>query len=831
MGIYYCLWTAAFLIFGAEQAQSASVEGLQPWASNTHPTDVARRHIEEITTGPHEYVVIQGGTMDGQNCRSPVGVYEAWWQTWESNRAVRMENVGETDVINPWLSNGRNNFRTIGEIVAAAMEPGMSDKEKAIALWYQETRHRYHFGTEDNEVINPVKVFNVYGYNTCGNDSICLAGLWHRAGLEVSPARLMGHCISQVFYDGRWHLMDGDMHSIYLLRDNETIASEYDLARDHDLIKRSHVHGILFPDTRATSEWEAALYIYEGEAKGDRDCQDGHTMNMVLRPGESLTWRWGHLSPVKYHGKSPVKYPDTISNGLWEYRPDFTRDIWRKGADTVENIKTTSDGLVAETGETGVIVWTMRSPYVFVGGSLEIEGSGAEFALSWDGETWQEVRGNLDSLFPPAGEARYQYYLRCQLSGDARIKRLGIVNDLQMTPLLLPEMMVGENNFVYTDQSAGGQKVRITHEWVERSASAPPEPPPAPVFPADGSEINGTDITFQWSPPPGLNEVADYHFELSDRSDMRWPLSTNFAKLISNINPGEAQYTLPYDGLLTPDREYYWRVRAKNTEGVWGQWGKTWSFTLRGSAAPVDVTMEYDPDRGIGTLRWKPNPVGRRPVSFRVYGSDEKGFTISDEPYEVNVGDQEDKLPTPFPANFVTETPQTELAVVGAGLELPNANKAFYRVVAVDAQGKRSWSSDYAVAPRPFIYSEPVVTAEVGAEYRYQVSTIRSLGHLTARAPLAMSFWDIEEPVFSLEQAPEWLKIDASTGLLSGKPDTVGEVKVVVTVTIDKEVRKLDEYTLSWGREKIIATITERIGSATQEFVIRVLLPKGGLSE
>ncbi len=278
---------------------------------------------------------------------------------------------------------------------------------------------------------------------------------------------------------------------------------------------------------------------------------------------------------------------------------------------------------------------------------------------------------------------------------------------------------------------------------------------------------------------------------------------------------------MPYDGLLAPDREYYWRVRAKNTEGVWGKWSKTWSFTPRGPAAPVDVTMEYDPSRGIGILRWKPNPVGRRPVSFRVYGSDEKGFTISDKPYEVNVGDQENKLPTPFPANFVTETPQTEHTVVGAGLDLPNANKAFYRVVAVDAQGKRSWSSDYATAPRPFIYSEPVVVAEVGSEYRYQVSTIRSLGHLTTRAPLAMSFWDIEEPMFSLEQAPEWLKIDAATGLLSGNPDAAGEAKVVVTVTIDKEVRKLDEQTLSWGREKIIATVTERIGSATQEFVIR----------
>jgi len=247
-----------------------------------------------------------------------------------------------------------------------------------------------------------------------------------------------------------------------------------------------------------------------------------------------------------------------------------------------------------------------------------------------------------------------------------------------------------------------------------------------------------------------------------------------------------------------------------------------WSFTPRGPATPIDVTMEYDTERGVGTLWWKPNPIGSRPVSFRIYGSDEKGFTISDKPYEVNTGDQKDKLSTPFPANFVTETSQTELIVVGIGLDLPNANKAFYRVVAVDANGKRSWSSDYAAAPRPFIYSEPVVTAEVGADYRYQVATIRSLGNLTTRAPLSMNFWDIEGPIFFLEQAPEWLKIDAATGLLSGMPGTAGESKVVVNVTIYKEVRKLDEDTLSWGIEKIITTIIERIGSTTQEFVIRI---------
>jgi hypothetical protein len=164
---------------------------LAPWATNHHPTDAPKRHVEEITAGRHAYIVRQGGAMDGENCRSPLGVGmmdgPAIEQTWESNRAVRLENVGETDILNPWLSNGRNDFRSIDAIVAAAVRPGMTDREKAFALWFQEIRHRYHREGDNDELGDPVKVFNVYGHNTCGNDSICLAGLWRRAGLRVTP--------------------------------------------------------------------------------------------------------------------------------------------------------------------------------------------------------------------------------------------------------------------------------------------------------------------------------------------------------------------------------------------------------------------------------------------------------------------------------------------------------------------------------------------------------------------------------------------------------------------------------------------------------------------
>jgi hypothetical protein len=86
-----------------------------------------------------------------------------------------------------------------------------------------------------------------------------------------------------------------------------------------------------------------------------------------------------------------------------------------------------------------------------------------------------------------------------------------------------------------------------------------------------------------------------------------------------------------------------------------------------------------------------------------------------------------------FPANFIAETTAAELAVLGADVDLSAANKTYYRVVAVDEEGKRSGPSDYAVAPRPVVYSKPVLTAQVGAEYRYQVLANRSLGDLSSR--------------------------------------------------------------------------------------------------
>jgi Putative Ig domain len=215
--------------------------------------------------------------------------------------------------------------------------------------------------------------------------------------------------------------------------------------------------------------------------------------------------------------------------------------------------------------------------------------------------------------------------------------------------------------------------------------------------------------------------------------------------------------------------------------------------------------------------------VGRSPAKYRVYGSDEKGFTVHDTPYEVNLGDTKE-LANPFPASFVAEVTGTSLDVVGVGNALPNANKAYYRVVAVDAKGKRSADSDYVEAPRPFIYSTPVTSAPSGQPYSYQVKAIRSQGDLTrrdaAKPKPGAKFWKIEPLKFSLTQKPSWMRINADTGLITGTSDGTGG-KVIVTATLTKEHRLVhDKDNIVWGNEYEQSRTYESVGPVIQQFVV-----------
>ena len=216
-------------------------------------------------------------------------------------------------------------------------------------------------------------------------------------------------------------------------------------------------------------------------------------------------------------------------------------------------------------------------------------------------------------------------------------------------------------------------------------------------------------------------------------------------------------------------------------------------------------------------------PSARVPAKYRVYGSDEKGFTVHDTPHEVKLGGTKE-LANPFPANFVAEVAGTSLDVLGVANALPNANKAYYRVVAVDAYGKRSGDSDYVEALRPFIYSTPVTSAPAGQPYRYQVKAIRSIEDLTRRdgdrPKPGTEFWKIEPLRFTLTQKPSWMNINPDTGLITGTSDGTGGT-VTVSVTLTKEHRLVhDENAIVWGNEYEQSRTFASVGSVIQQFVV-----------
>jgi hypothetical protein len=446
---------------------------------------------------------------------------------------------------------------------------------------------------------------------------------------------------------------------------------------------------------------------------------------------------------------------------------------------------------------------------------VELQGdAGAEWRFSTDGRQWTTVSpagdgaknaliATLDELVSPRKQPTYSFLLQLHLRGQVSVGNIAFDHDIQHSALGVPELTVGENRVVYTDESPDARHVRITHRWLERTAWHPPHAPAAALAPADGATVEGTRVHFAWT--DALDQdgdaIVDYHFELSAHPDMRWPLSPNFEKRISLTGSrGRAEWTVSYAGLLNPDTTYYWRVRALDATGVWGPWSRTFSFQCRAPGVPLDLQLATDAHGGL-TLTWRANPEGRQPVGYKVYGSDEQGFSVSDteslvlrgkgfvktfEEYVAKPTDAPDTNLVKTPANLLAQTAESRLRVVGADLTQPNANRAFYRVVALDSAGNESGPSDYVAVPRPYVFSQPP-PARVGVAYQYQPAAIRSLGDLRCRANESSSynaaFWDREELTFQAVQLPPGLSLDPQTGLIQGTFAVAGDVSLVFAVT------------------------------------------------
>jgi hypothetical protein len=186
-----------------------------------------------------------------------------------------------------------------------------------------------------------------------------------------------------------------------------------------------------------------------------------------------------------------------------------------------------------------------------------------------------------DVLNPKPTPAIYDYYVKFELQtknapADVGMMQLCIESDVQLATTSLPGLSAGVNNVVYSDESKEGRQVKITHGWTESSATKPPLSSARPVLPNDGGTVSVASpakLTWQDAKDPD-GSIADYHIQVSARPDMLVPVSYNFDLITGSPKP---EWDVP-QGWLVKDRTYFWRVRARDNNGVWGNWSKIWKF-------------------------------------------------------------------------------------------------------------------------------------------------------------------------------------------------------------------------------------------------------------
>ena len=778
----------------------------------------SKTQVENIDNSSFSYSIHMGGKIDGVMTRDPVG-YWAYDQYWEPNVAVRLENLGDTAVVNPWIRrSGSPDTRSLKSMVDSIMQPGMSDKEKARRLWEYEIHNRFHATTQDDEVADVVKRVNVYGYSLCYDESKDVSDLWRAAGLKVRKGYPYGHSLAEVYYEGGWHLLDSDESIISLLRDNETIASEAQVVADHDLMKRTHTYGPLQNDNRMEDEGSASLLYWEGERSGEQPSLTRHTMDFTLRPGESITWAW---NPANRYHAVPFSFAEGdgetwnkrwrvmahVMDGEMTYSPDLSKPSTLQYLRT-ESVQFRTEGPFGAgfylEGNSGAIDVPVKSAYPVVGGRLDADFArldlGAEqvgISISFDQgknwiHVWKSFAGDysrmyvdLDRFFKKADPARYEYLLRFSLGSQAKVPTVALKgfylrSTLQMTPLAMPGVVLGDNRFLYSDETSGARKVRITHIWNECDGDIAIPSAPVAVSPADGKKTQGTGIQFKWdggnSPAP-----ADYEFELSEFADMRWALSPNFHKLVSRTaDRGTSSYTLPSAGLLNPGQTYYWRVRGRSRAGVWGQWSKTFSFSAEAPAVPVKAAAILDRARRTVRLAWGTGEGGTVPMRFRIYGSNERGFSANDKPFRYNAGLDGIRQ---APANLLLETQEASPSIEIA----ESLWRAYYRVVAVDREGRASGPSTMAEMPHPLIVTGTLPAARARHFYEARIDTNASIGHLVGAdehgQPYQLRYRGGDDLSFEMQGAPPELSID-DTGLISGFIGTQADRSYLVTVIV-----------------------------------------------
>lgn len=354
------------------------------------------------------------------------------WQNLDSQNKVALH----------WKREGDPDLTSQDAMLASILTPAMKEEEKALAIWKFLVDWRYHFtpAEQGDELHDPVKFLNVYGYGFCDDCATNFAVLARKAGLRSRVWGLSGHVVAEAFYDGRWHMFDPDHQAVYRNQQG-IIAGVEELAKHPELITKTPHDPIGSP-----SQLIADLYTStdNNRASERQPHIKDSTLSPVLEPLDRVEFRFTKSEYVHQKNKTEKSRPPVAGNGT------LNRTIRQ-----FQSLKQTAPNQRQ---------WHLSWSYVLLKGTLELElktnAPTPTVFVSLDAKTWHQLEGvltnqtlalSLDQWIHKQPTAVYGCFIRIENSNGADpaklIKQLDSEWIFQFAPRALAHVQSAQNQF------------------------------------------------------------------------------------------------------------------------------------------------------------------------------------------------------------------------------------------------------------------------------------------------------------------------------------------------------------------------------------------------
>lgn len=434
-------------------------------------------------------------------------------------------------------------------IIAGLVRPGMSDEEKALAIfnWYRRVIYPHNYmGPDRRDVLRQI---NSYGCTLCGSHAANLGWLMRVAGFKTRCVfiRNGGHTFIEVWYENRWHALDPETDFAVWSRAREGekpyLISMEDLKADPTLLDNAEAEG------RAKPWFFKAMKFPFATRKVMADYCDTHKLDKMAMQWSSCVLKGETLKDYFIEGVKTLKYSkENDAYGGQVSDPNLMKLTLRAGETLTRTWDNEGKGsFIAGQGFAGY-----PAHFMAAGGADESDVEVFPFVEPYRKDNYGIPELAVDRCYRYHGNGRLVWKPASahQLATAAGVKLDNAVADRDAGPIRIADparpasitipirssyaLVRGEVRVAWADPSKPGKVVAVVgrNETELAPTTRPQSEPPAETLYEVGRAINGQfnyAIRIELPPGGGLRAAAFEH------------LFTNNWLVLPALRPGQTK--------------------------------------------------------------------------------------------------------------------------------------------------------------------------------------------------------------------------------------------------------------------------------------------------